>query len=687
MAELKTVGDLYNSLHSAFDDIRRGRSTLTLDRDLEDSLSTAVEQLGDLSKKELKTSLSTSLESRSTFSSLSDLSNYLSQAISTLDTLSNSLGDYNATKIKDFHGQLTRKLSPITTSSATSSLATNLGSTLASSTTFVALSGSTSSTATYIQPNNLFAEPILVSTSASSDATASAAAGGPSTAASQSATSTSSTAADPARDHFKRVHEHLTKFKADKGKDLDDETRAILDATIEEVGVLGQGGTGGGPQTALNSTQDLEAFVGNAISVANSFNTTINNTTVVLNPAGFAPPGLNKLKDHLGKKHNPVPVPVPVQTPPGTGTTSSTTAGSTTSSTTAGSTSSTGGNININVGTGSTSGSTGGGTGGSTTTGGASGSGGAGSTGGSGSGAPLAGTAQTVADFGQITINGHTTYLGSVQAPYMTTAQAAEYVAGAINADPNSTVTASVNDQGQLQLTSKTGGAISIDRVGVSTTGDLSQLVDIGLQAGTYGSSVTAGAPTSPYFADTFDQVYQAIASGSMTAPSMSSSAFSPATATAPTTTYSQSSSATIAPATTTTASSSTWSASTYSGTAIAGQTNINQPITAYSLTDFGTITISGRKFNLGSIKTIDYTKEAAAQYLANVFNVQGGGMLTAQAQGSQLILNSTTGGALTVQSVSPTLDMSNPQNRFGFAGFYAGQLGAGSLIGSSLIL
>lgn len=354
-----------------------------------------------------------------------------------------------------------------------------------------------------------------------------------------------------------------------------------------------------------------------------------------------------------------------------------------------GATSSTGGAININIGgTGST-----GGTGGTGTSGGSGSTGGTGGTG--GSGAPVAGTAQTVADFGQVTINGHTTYLGSVQAPYMTTDQASQYVAGAINADQNSTVTASVNGQGQLQLTSKTGGAISIDRVGITSTGDTSQLVDTGLQAGTYGSSVTAGSPTSPYFADTFDAVYSAISSGSMTAaPAMSSTMFSKPTATAPTSTFTASagtstaSSGTTAPAIT---STSTATSSTNLATPvlnpIAGQTNINQPISAYSLTDFGSITISGRQFNLGSLQTIDQTKESAAQYLANVFNVQGGGMLTAQASGSQLMLNSLSGSALAVQSISPSLDLSNPQNRFGFAGFTPGQLGAGSLTGGSVIL
>jgi hypothetical protein len=330
------------------------------------------------------------------------------------------------------------------------------------------------------------------------------------------------------------------------------------------------------------------------------------------------------------------------------------------------------------------------GTGGTASTGGSARTGGTGGTGGTGmAGLPLAGTIQTEADFGSITINGVETYLGSVQAHYMTQAQASEFVAGAINANSQNTVTASVDSNGLLQLASKDGSNISIDRVGVSTTGDTSQLVNLGLQQGTYGTSVTT-APASPYFADTFDQVFQAVKSGSMTAPTMGSRQFQ-STSTTQAMQAARTASAT-AVSTASTAKAAQDAAYTASRTAvamnpIAGQTNVNQPVTVNSLTDFGSLTISGKTYNLGSLQTINQTRESAAQYLANVFNVQSGGQLSAQAMGSQLILNSTNGGVLTIDGVSPTLDLMNPENRFGFTGFSTGQFGSGSLIGGNIVL
>ncbi len=119
---------------------------------------------------------------------------------------------------------------------------------------------------------------------------------------------------------------------------------------------------------------------------------------------------------------------------------------------------------------------------------------------------PKAGTNATVADFGSITINDVTTVLGSVQAPYMTTQEASNFVATAINADQRSTVKASVDQGGFLQLTSKDGhSAINITAVGGSTTGEAAQETAIGFKVGSYGSSVAASAKVDgPNFAENF---------------------------------------------------------------------------------------------------------------------------------------------------------------------------------------
>jgi hypothetical protein len=118
---------------------------------------------------------------------------------------------------------------------------------------------------------------------------------------------------------------------------------------------------------------------------------------------------------------------------------------------------------------------------------------------------PIAGTDAGVVDFGAITINGVTTYLGAVQGPYVSTRDAADYVVAAINVNAKNGVQASLDDQGRLVLTSESGAPITIDRAGISTTGDPEQLVNLGLEAGTYGTTMTADrAIASGLFEDVF---------------------------------------------------------------------------------------------------------------------------------------------------------------------------------------
>jgi len=493
---------------------------------------------------------------------------------------------------------------------------------------------------------------------------------------------------------------HLARFLDSQDKKISGYSRDVDDAVAKGDGQEIAMQVGGAYGHLIHDFEDQAGKLEQKVAeIGKKTGIAVNSSGENLNPAGFAPPGLNKrqsggpsLKEGKGKKLGwnwaPPAPPAPTSSGTTTQTTSSTTAPPppTTSSTTT-TTSSTGGNININIsGTGTTSSTAG--TGGSGSTGGTGGY-----TGGTGtmSGVPMAGTAQTEADFGIITINGVTTYLGSVQAPYMTTGQASEYIAGAINTNSQNTVKASVDQSGVLTLSSKDGSSpITINRVGVSTTGDPNQLVNLGLQAGTYGSSIQT-APSSHYFADTFDQIYQAVASGSMTAPAMNNTAYMP-TSTSGAVTSAQTASAT-AVATASATAATQQAAYTASRTAvasnpIAGYTNINEPVTVNSLTDFGKMTINGKSYNLGSVQTINQTRESAAQYLASVFNVQGGGSLTAQAIGSQLVLNSSNAGEmLSIQSMSPTLDLMDPQNRYGFAGFSVGQFGSGSLIGGNIIL
>jgi hypothetical protein len=137
-------------------------------------------------------------------------------------------------------------------------------------------------------------------------------------------------------------------------------------------------------------------------------------------------------------------------------------------------------------------------------------------------GVPQAGTDATVADFGSITINGVTTVLGSVQAPYMTASDASSYVAAAINANEANTVTASVNDKGLLELTSKTGSDIQISAAGGSTTGLTYQQTATGFQVGNYGSNATATQKIDgPYFAENFAKTYaDASGQGGSSSPS-----------------------------------------------------------------------------------------------------------------------------------------------------------------------
>lgn len=123
----------------------------------------------------------------------------------------------------------------------------------------------------------------------------------------------------------------------------------------------------------------------------------------------------------------------------------------------------------------------------------------------------MAGTDQTVVDFGTMTINGVTNYLGSVQAPYMTSREAAEYVVGAINANDRNSATASLNDEGAIVLNSKDGSDIEI-ALGGATTDDAAQLVDIGFASGSFGSTVTASSSiSSPLFAESFEATFRAL--------------------------------------------------------------------------------------------------------------------------------------------------------------------------------
>ncbi len=159
-----------------------------------------------------------------------------------------------------------------------------------------------------------------------------------------------------------------------------------------------------------------------------------------------------------------------------------------------------------------------------------------------GSAEPTSGlmTDLAVVDFGTLKINGVSNYLGSVQAPYMSSTEAAQYVVGAINSNEKNTVTASLNDQDAIVLTSKDGSAINIE-MGGSTTGDLSQLIDTGLASGSYDGTVTASKPiTSPLFAENFEATFQ-----SLSAPPSSS------TTTQSGTTSTGGSTATAEPATT----------------------------------------------------------------------------------------------------------------------------------------
>lgn len=109
---------------------------------------------------------------------------------------------------------------------------------------------------------------------------------------------------------------------------------------------------------------------------------------------------------------------------------------------------------------------------------------------------PQAGTDATVADFGRMTVNGASIYLGQLQAPYVTRLQAAQYVAAVINTQGTSPVTASVDEEtGLLKLASRTGSPITISKVGDFTFQNPENRIDVGFRTGMFGTTVEADVP------------------------------------------------------------------------------------------------------------------------------------------------------------------------------------------------
>ncbi|MBM3270019.1 MAG: hypothetical protein FJZ01_20480 [Candidatus Sericytochromatia bacterium] len=110
--------------------------------------------------------------------------------------------------------------------------------------------------------------------------------------------------------------------------------------------------------------------------------------------------------------------------------------------------------------------------------------------------------ASPVADFGSLRIDGVTTVLGAVDSRYMTTADAANYVAATINSNRQSTVTASVADDGRLELRGRDGGAFFIEAIGALTTDQSAQAIDLGLTTGRFEDVARAShAIAGPTFA------------------------------------------------------------------------------------------------------------------------------------------------------------------------------------------
>ncbi len=110
--------------------------------------------------------------------------------------------------------------------------------------------------------------------------------------------------------------------------------------------------------------------------------------------------------------------------------------------------------------------------------------------------------ASPIVDFGSLRIEGVTTVLGAVDSRYMTEEDASRYVAAALNANEKNKVTASVTDDGRLQLRSKDGSAFTIEAIGALTSDQHAQAIDVGLATGTYSESATAAFKVSgPTFA------------------------------------------------------------------------------------------------------------------------------------------------------------------------------------------
>ncbi|MBM3273745.1 MAG: hypothetical protein FJZ00_01225 [Candidatus Sericytochromatia bacterium] len=199
-------------------------------------------------------------------------------------------------------------------------------------------------------------------------------------------------------------------------------------------------------------------------------------------------------------------------------------------------------------------------------------------------GTGLAGTEETVADFGVMTINGVKNYIGAVQAPYMTSGDAADYVAGVINSNDQNSVTASV-DQGKLVLKSKDGtSGIFVGDTSMTTTHFGARKIDLGIVDGSYGSSVTGSkAITSDLFADGFANSYSSTA-GPTVAPAGTSGGSAPSsgstTASEPSSTSTTTSTASSTTATTSsTAATTSSTAATTSSTATTTTSSVAAPV------------------------------------------------------------------------------------------------------------